>query len=526
MRRAVVSLTQALGLILLTLCLVFTTRRVYEQPFFTSLPNDIQQHEAPNILPSSTAPDGFPVASDVAASQVDLQSAPSAASEESPASETSGLETVTSNGMAATNTIIGSASDSPDTRTPDSDKTAAISSSSVTATGAAIAPHIPVIECPEKEGSEDLFAQAEAYVRAIMNSSQGDMPRLECPAINLERYSHLVLGGPVPQKPRYFFAINLFQSVGIIPQLLASTVEAIRFLGPENCALSIVEGRSTDGTFEILKVLAQEMEALGVRYFLSCNERNPWGGETDRISALAQLRNQALSPLTKHPGRYDISTTIIFLNDIAPCTEDILELVHQRSVLKADMTCAMDWINDGECFYDSWIARQINGELFFEVPQSGSWEFSKNLFWNHEESRTRYAEGKPVQVFSCWNGAVALTAQPFLEGKLDFRAGREGECYFGEPVHLAKDMWRMGHGRIAIIPKVNVGYSVEASAKAKKLHGWVSKSSGADSGQIFDPTETYGIEWQERPPAQIHCATIGTEPTWKHGYWVPWNQRL
>ncbi|KAK4938238.1 hypothetical protein LTR10_021311 [Elasticomyces elasticus] len=406
------------------------------------------------------------------------------------ASQVAESATATSDAISSTHIVFESETDASNTKTSFSDEPTAIASLSVTATADVIAmatettlsAHVPALGCPEKTGDEGLFAQANRYVQEIMNSSTnssvGDMPRLKCPIINVERYSHLAVGAIAPGKPRYFFAMNLFQSVAIMPQLLASTVEVMRFLGPELCALSIVEGRSTDGTFEILQKLAAEMESLGVQYSLSCNERNPWGGETDRISALAELRNQALAPLTHHPGRYDISTTIIFLNDVAPCADDILELVHQRSVLEADMTCAMDWINDGVAFYDAWIARQLNGELFFEVPQSGSWEFSKNLFWNHQESRTRYKDGKAVQVFSCWNGAVALNAQPFMEGKIDFRSAREGECYFGEPTLLAKDLWKLGNGRIAIIPKVNLGYSVEVSAKAKKLHGWVSKPAG------------------------------------------------
>jgi alpha-1,3-mannosyltransferase len=51
--------------------------------------------------------------------------------------------------------------------------------------------------------------------------------------------------------------------------------------------------------------------------------------------------------------------------------EDILELIHQRLLQKADMTCAMDWIYGGATFYDVWVSRAMNGDQFFEVPQSG-----------------------------------------------------------------------------------------------------------------------------------------------------------
>ncbi|EXJ94864.1 hypothetical protein A1O1_03262 [Capronia coronata CBS 617.96] len=372
------------------------------------------------------------------------------------------------------------------------------------------------IDCPNKRDSPDMVEDTSKYLRAIMNSStETGLSRLECGPLKRIRYAGLHHVPASTNKPRYFFALDLYQSTQIITQLFGSIVEVIRFLGPELCAVSVVEGRSTDGTFEVLKSLAHELGSLGVRYHLSCNELDPKGQGMDRIVTLAQLRNQALWPLTKNPGQYDPSTTVIILNDIALCAEDILELIQQRVLLKADMTCGMDWNDNGNPFYDVWIGRQLNGDSFFEIPQSGSWEFAHNLFWNHEDSRRRYASGSPVQVFSCWNGAVTFIAEPFLEGKITFRSNNEGECYLGEPVHLAKDLWKAGHGRIAILPSVNVGYSVNASAKAKEMHGTVS--AWAEKG---DPPDSH-ITWQDDPPGQIKCMVFRD-----HQSWEPWDQSL
>jgi alpha-1,3-mannosyltransferase len=311
--------------------------------------------------------------------------------------------------------------------------------------------------------------------------------------------------------------MNLHQSAHIIPQLLGAIVEVVRLLGPDRCVISVVEGRSTDGTFEILKSLVKEMEHLGVSYFLSCNELQPGGNGMERIFTLAELRNMALRPLTRYPGQFDVSTTIIFLNDVVPCGEDILELILQRALLKADMTCGMDWYNldDGEggTFYDSWIGRQMNGETFFEVPQSTSWDFSKNLFWDHETSKSRYSLGQPLQVFSCWNGAAAIAAKPFMDGKIRFRTEGEGECHLGEPVHLAKDLWRLGYSKIAVIPSVNLGYSVEDSMIAKDAHGWASKTVVQGSRELDR------IVWQEKPPGQIKCL----EGDWHKPSWEPFD---
>jgi alpha-1,3-mannosyltransferase len=144
--------------------------------------------------------------------------------------------------------------------------------------------------------------------------------------------------------------------------------------------------------------------------------------------------------------------------------EDILELIHQRLLQKADMTCAMDWIYGGATFYDVWVSRAMNGDQFFEVPQSGSWEFSNNLFWNHPPSKDRWEAKKPFQVFACWNGATAFTAKPVMDGEVKFRTvhrgrgndGRNDECYMGEPTLFCKDMWHKGFGRIAVVPTFRI----------------------------------------------------------------------
>jgi alpha-1,3-mannosyltransferase len=364
-----------------------------------------------------------------------------------------------------------------------------------------ISPQILQVDCPDRQADASLMDKAEEIVASIMGSRPVDIPRLQCPPLDEARYTVLSKSFP-STKLRYFFAMNLHQSAHILAQLFGAILEAVKVLGPERCAISVVEGRSTDGTFEILRSLVKDLERLGTSFYLSCSDLQPGGEGSERISALAELRNLALRPLTVSPTHFDATATVIFLNDIAPCTEDLLELILQRVALGADMTCGMDWYNlqDGSgTFYDSWIGRQMNGEPFFEVPQSTSWDFSKNLFWNHPASKLRYSVGLPLQVFSCWNGAVAMAAKPFIDGDIRFRTQHEGECHLGEPVHLAKDLWRHGHGKIAVIPSVNVAYSVDDSSKAKEAHGSVSSLA------LKSASELTLIEWQEKPPGQIKC---------------------
>lgn len=354
-----------------------------------------------------------------------------------------------------------------------------------------------------EESKNDIQAQTNPYIHAIMDPSDSAFSRLECPQPKLERYNYLrdlTESSALDQLPKYVFALDLHQSIDILPRLIGSIVESIRFLGPQNCVLSIVEGRSDDGTIEVLDELRSSMELLGIRYQLQSSNLNPTATGTDRIESLAKLRNLALEDLIAYPEQYDKDTTVIFSNDIALCMEDFLELIHQRKFLGADQTCAMDWTYVGEnpTFYDVWIARGMTGDLFFNIPEDGSWDNAWNLFWNDQKTRMRLYTWRPFQVFACWNGVTAFTAKPLMEKKIIFRAHKEGECFQGEPNLFAKDMWFHGYGRTAVVPTVNVEYSDEAAKKIKQLEGYVSKHVENERGDI-------AIHWDTSPPKNVKC---------------------
>ncbi|KAK8055078.1 hypothetical protein PG993_000305 [Apiospora rasikravindrae] len=369
------------------------------------------------------------------------------------------------------------------------------------------------------------------YVKSILNPSDNSLPRLQCPAFNASRYAYLktVAGTKGSQDVRYFFALNLRQSEHLIARLLGSIVEAAHFLGISSCALSIVEGNSDDATPRILTALQPELKRIGLRYFLNLTDINPKEGE--RIAKLAQLRNLALDPLSSAELPADADTTIVFVNDVAPCPDDLLELVHQRRLQSADMTCAMDWTYAGKdpTFYDVWVARTLTGDSFFQIPPDGSWDQAWNLFAGDPDTHSRFIQKLPFQVFACWNGATAFSAGPILGlpaepgrgggeahgGKVAFRANREEECYAGEPTLFCKDLWWAGYGRIAVIPSINIEYSDEASTKIKKLKGFTSKWAAEED------LPATRIEWREEPPAEWKCIH-----GWHNQYWVPWNQTL
>ena len=370
-----------------------------------------------------------------------------------------------------------------------------------------------------KEGNATLRAQAPPYIRAIMEPSDQTFSRLECPQPNLERYNYLRGSSESSvhaQLPKFFFALDLHQCVHLLPRLIGSIVETIRFLGPQHCVLSIVEGRSDDGTFEVLDELRSSMQLLGIQYQLQSSDINPTAQGADRIEALAELRNLAVEDLIARPEIYHSDTTVIFPNDIALCMEDFLEMIHQRKFQGADQTCAMDWTYVGEnpTFYDVWIARGMTGDLFFNIPEDGSWDDAWNLFWNDQKAQTRLSSSKPFQVFSCWNGVTAFTAKPLMEKKIKFRAHKEGECFQGEPKLFAKDMWFNGYGKIAVVPSVNVEYSDEAAKKIKALKGYVSK-------HLENEGDDVRIDWETSPPEKVKCM-----PNYQHQSFRAWDEGL
>ncbi|CAG8954647.1 hypothetical protein HYFRA_00004568 [Hymenoscyphus fraxineus] len=364
----------------------------------------------------------------------------------------------------------------------------------------------------ERVQNSTFLKLAPAYHRAILNPEDGTFPRLDCPVPTSGKYEYIRSNSTDSGfHRRYFFALDLHDSLAVLPRLLGSVIETIKFLGVSRCALSIVEGRSEDGTFEVLTSLSKELERIGIQYYFRSSDGNP---EADnRIGALASLRNDALQPLLGNRQIYLENATVVFLNDVAICMEDILELIHQREKLGADMTCGMDWKNlwKDPTFYDVWIARSLNGDSFFEIGADGNWDSAWNLFWNHEESQKRFSGHQPFQVFACWNGGAVFTAKPFLEEKIRFRAPREGECFQGEPSIFCKEMWHLGYGKIAVIPTVNLEYSDEGAKLVKQLRGTPSSSQVENEDNL---------NW-EGPPEKVKCIA-----QYDNQHWVPWDEYI
>lgn len=376
-------------------------------------------------------------------------------------------------------------------------------------------PNIPiVVHLPADDGSHITTKEVEEYITSIWDLGDSRFWRTECDGQGSlpRRYEFLrdLAKDHHTSQVKYFFALDLYEVKGLLPRLMGTLVHVVKMLGPKQCAISIVEGRSKDGSYAILLALKEKMETLGTPFYLVQSSIDPHADGVDRIGALSELRNMALSPLIEHsknstgPPLYNHDTIITFINDVAICTEDIYELLFQHIFQSAHQTCGMDWVHGGNVFYDSWVSRSMSGDLFFEVPQDVSFSFANNMFWDHPLSKAKFAAHQPFQVYSCWGGMVTLSSAPFIDGQIKIRNSTKDECYAGEPVTLAKDLWRLGYGKILTVPTVNMGYTSPDSSRAKKMKGWVHTHVKIDQTEE-EWKGTQKIDWKVKPPGQVKC---------------------
>ena len=300
------------------------------------------------------------------------------------------------------------------------------------------------------------------------------------------RYQHL-------QKDKhYLFALALHNSQPLIRNMVVQLSQVFEFLGVNHTTLSIYEGGSSDNSSQLLSLLALEFEMIGVTtHVVTGGPPIDWE-HVYRIEALAKVRNRVLEPLFEDVDRVNrlhsppAFHSIVYLNDIVFCAADILELIHQHTVLGASMVCPLDfgtWDPFLTPFYDLWVARTMAGDILYDAfgnyedgganvslsrseqkwKRETSWHASNGLqlFWKDRLGQARASQGRPVQVYSCWNGGVVIDPRPFYESRLQFRRGKKGECAESECSHFSKDLWQAGYGKIAIVPSVAVAYTFE-----------------------------------------------------------------
>ncbi|THH11304.1 hypothetical protein EW146_g8089 [Bondarzewia mesenterica] len=256
---------------------------------------------------------------------------------------------------------------------------------------------------------------------------------------------------------KYFFAINLYNSFDVIPDLFATLFRVASVLGYHNVFVSIYENGSTDQTKALLRIFDALTRSVGMRVTIRTSQRTR-GAFNHRIEYLAEVRNAAFVPLHElRDAEGEYFDTIIFMNDILPCIDDLLELIWQSRRNNAGITCAADYMYHDEIgspvFYDNWVARDVNGTALENAP-------FENIF-HHQPSAERFQRHLPIQVQSCWNGIAVLDPAPFYTPPhVRFRMARivDGECSASECSLICNDYWESGYGRILMVPRVKLAY--------------------------------------------------------------------
>ncbi|KAM0791408.1 hypothetical protein ACM66B_005869 [Microbotryomycetes sp. NB124-2] len=256
---------------------------------------------------------------------------------------------------------------------------------------------------------------------------------------------------------KYFFAINLYNSFDIIPDLFSNMFRVSSILGFHNVFVSVYENGSSDQTKALLRIFDALCRSVGLRVVIRTSLRTR-GAFHHRIEYLAEVRNAALAPLQElRDTEGELFDSIIFMNDVLPCVDDLLELVWQSRRQNAGITCGSDYIFHDEVgqpvFYDNWVARDMNGTALENAP-------FESVFRDIESSY-RFQRHLPVQVQSCWNGIAVLDPAPlYAHPHVRFRMAKlsAGECSASECSLICNDYWTAGYGRIIMIPRVKLAY--------------------------------------------------------------------
>lgn len=145
-------------------------------------------------------------------------------------------------------------------------------------------------------------------------------------------------------KHKYFFAINLYNSFDVIPDIFATLFRTASILGYQNVFVSIYENGSSDQTKALLRIFDALARTVGLRIIIRTSMRTR-GQFNHRIEYLAEVRNAAMVPLHElRDNEGEIFDTIVFMNDILPCVDDLLELIWQSRRQNAGITCAADYM--------------------------------------------------------------------------------------------------------------------------------------------------------------------------------------
>lgn len=199
------------------------------------------------------------------------------------------------------------------------------------------------------------------------------------------------LPGPsmhTPDDHKYFFAINLYNSFDVVPDLFSALFKVSAILGFQNVYVSIYENGSNDQTKALLRIFDALCKSVGLRVQIRTSMRTR-GNFNHRIEYLAEVRNAAFVPLHElRDAHGELFDTIVFMNDVLPCVDDLLELIWQSRLNNAGITCAADYM------YHNDLVRKFAPSI---------------VGFNHSLMTTIYRD---TQCFMTTGSHATLTAQP------------------------------------------------------------------------------------------------------------------
>ncbi|KAJ6454202.1 cryptococcal mannosyltransferase 1-domain-containing protein [Mycena sanguinolenta] len=219
---------------------------------------------------------------------------------------------------------------------------------------------------------------------------------------------------------KIYIAAMFYNNEGVLPYWITEVTKTIKYLGTENVFVSIVESNSQDQTAHLLEEFDKTLGTMHVKRRILTHDTSivrpaDMGTAPPRIQFLAAVRNLAMEPLVQHGGY----TRVIFSNDVFIEAESIVELLDTKGG-DYDMACGLDMAWWG--LYDQWVIRDRLGRL-----ASLLWPF----FLEDTGFRAVMAD-EPAPVFTCWNGIIAVRADPFLP--IPLRTGQLSTAPLARPL--------------------------------------------------------------------------------------------
>ncbi|KAK7038616.1 cryptococcal mannosyltransferase 1-domain-containing protein [Favolaschia claudopus] len=210
---------------------------------------------------------------------------------------------------------------------------------------------------------------------------------------------------------KIYIAAMFYNNGGVLPYWIKEVTKLIYYLGPDNVFVSVVESNSWDNTAALLEEFDKTLENMEVKRRILTHDSSIPRPESmatapPRIEFLSAVRNLVMEPLVKNGGY----TRVIFSNDVFIEAESIVELLDTKGG-DFDMACGLDLAYWG--LYDQWVIRDRLGRF-----ASTLWPY----FLEDTGFRAVMAD-EPAPVFACWNGIIAVRADPFLP--ISLRTGKQ-----------------------------------------------------------------------------------------------------